>query len=42
VERNAMRLTLLERRIVTTWISLSCPLWDSYSPEQHVAAQPRR
>ncbi len=27
-----------ERRAITTWIDLSCPLWDSYSPELHVTS----
>jgi hypothetical protein len=36
-EREQMRLTPVERQIVTTWIDLNCPLWDSYSPDQHLA-----
>ena len=36
-QRERMRLTPGERRIVTTWIDLNCPLWDSYAPERHLA-----
>ena len=36
-ERSQLRLTPEERRAVTTWISLNCPLWDNYSPELHLA-----
>ena len=35
-QREQMRLTPGERRIVTTWIDLNCPLWDSYAPERHL------
>ena len=31
-------LTPEERRVITTWIDLNCPLWDSYSPELHVTS----
>ena len=34
-QREALRLSPEERRVITTWIDLNCPLWDSYSPEQH-------
>jgi len=34
-QRDALRLSPEERRVITTWIDLNCPLWDSYSPEQH-------
>ena len=27
-----------ERRVITTWIDLNCPLWDSYSPELHATS----
>jgi hypothetical protein len=29
-ERTQVRLTPLERRTITTWIDLNCPLWDNY------------
>jgi hypothetical protein len=32
-ERAQARLNPVERRIVTTWIDLNCPLWDSYCLE---------
>ena len=31
-------LTPHERRIITTWIDLNCPLWDNYSPELRVTS----
>ena len=34
-QREALRLSPEERRVITTWIDLNCPLWDSYSPAQH-------
>ena len=34
-QRDALRLSPEERRVITTWIDLNCPLWDSYSPAQH-------
>ena len=34
-QRRQLALASEERRIVTTWIDLNCPLWDSYSPELH-------
>lgn len=37
-DRARIRLEPLERRILTTWIDLNCPLWDSYDPEEHVAS----
>jgi len=39
-DRARIRLTPLERRVITTWIDLNCPLWDDYDPEQHLAAEP--
>jgi hypothetical protein len=36
-QRERMRLTPGERRIVTTWIDLNCPLWDSYTPGRNLA-----
>jgi hypothetical protein len=41
-EREPMRLSRHERRIVTTWIDLNCPLWDNYAPELHLAREPYR
>jgi hypothetical protein len=41
-DRERMRLTPIERRIVTAWIDLNCPLWDNYSPESHLALEPVR
>ena len=35
-------LTPQERRVITTWIDLNCPLWDSYSPELHVTSTSRK
>jgi hypothetical protein len=40
-ECQQMRLTPEERRTVTTWIDLNCPLWDNYSPEQHLVEHAR-
>lgn len=37
-DRARIRLDPQERRIVTTWIDLNCPLWDSYDPEERVAS----
>ena len=34
--RARMQLSPPERRIITTWIDLNCPLWDNYSPEARV------
>ena len=31
-------LTPQERRVITTWIDLNCPLWDGYSPELRVTS----
>ena len=36
--RQRIALPALERRIVTTWIDLNCPLWDTYSPDLHARA----
>ena len=38
-DRQQIALSSLERRIITTWIDLNCPLWDSYSPELHARAE---
>jgi len=37
-DRARIRLTPLERRVLTTWIDLNCPLWDDYDPKRHVVA----
>ena len=37
-DRARIRLAPLERRVLTTWIDLNCPLWDNYDPERHVCA----
>ena len=34
--RAQIRLSPTERRIITTWIDLNCPLWGNYSPETRV------
>ena len=34
-DRARIKLSPLERRIVTTWIDLNCPLWDNYDPNRH-------
>ena len=31
-------LTPAERRVITTWIDMNCPLWDNYSPQLHVTS----
>jgi len=36
-ERAQIVLTPSERRILTTWIDLNCPLWDNYCPECRLA-----
>ena len=36
-ERARLDLTPIERRIITTWIDLNCPPWESYDPDAHVA-----
>jgi hypothetical protein len=36
-DREQLRLSRAERRIVTTWIDLNCPLWDNYCPDCRVA-----
>lgn len=41
-DRERMRMTSEERLAVTTWIDLNCPLWDTYSPELHLAQDPPR
>ncbi len=33
--RAQIKLTPDERRVITTWIDLNCPLWDGYSPKLH-------
>ena len=38
-DREGIRLSCQERRVITTWIDLNCPLWDNYSPEQHLSAR---
>jgi len=38
-ERVQMTLTRSERRILTTWIDLNCPLWDNYYPEYRLAGE---
>lgn len=35
-DRRKLPLAPLEREIITTWIDLNCPLWDNYSPSEHV------
>lgn len=35
-QRAALVLTPAERRIVTTWIDLNCPLWDNYRKDRHL------
>lgn len=30
-DRNRLRLTPSERRVITCWIDLNCPLWENYS-----------
>ena len=34
-DRARIRLSPLERRTITTWIDLNCPLWDNYDPNRH-------
>ena len=34
-DRARIRLSPVERRAITTWIDLNCPLWDNYSPTLH-------
>jgi hypothetical protein len=31
-DRNRLRLTPTERRVITCWIDLNCPLWENYAP----------
>ena len=38
-ERAQIALTPSERRILTTWIDLNCPLWDNYCPECRLASE---
>ena len=33
-DRARIRLSPAERRILTTWIDLNCPLWDNYDPHR--------
>ena len=37
-DRARIRLTPRERRVMTTWIDLNCPLWDDYDAKRHVVA----
>ena len=37
-QRAGLKLSDLERRVLTTWIDLNCPLWDNYSPECRAAS----
>jgi hypothetical protein len=34
-DRARLKLSPAERRLLTTWIDLNCPLWDNYDPALH-------
>jgi len=36
-DRERLQLSPTERRIITTWIDLNCPLWNDYCPECRLA-----
>jgi hypothetical protein len=38
-QRTGLKLSVSERRVLTTWIDLNCPLWNNYCPECRVASQ---